>query len=171
MPTKDTAKALEVFINLVPKKGNDVAAKFRSGRAKQPKVAEMLDELSKVARQSASDVTKTIRGLPKREREELLSRLENSGVIEAARVLTPAFRSQNILDDCLLLHEAAKVLHTAAEIIDVWKPEKGTPVWVKILMSGLLAASLAADILAQICDDKDAKLLEQKINFIMDLPD
>jgi hypothetical protein len=39
------------------------------------------------------------------------------------------------------------------------------------VLTALDAVATAADIAAQICEDKEAKLLEQKIDFIMDLPD
>jgi hypothetical protein len=166
----DTEKSLEEFLNLVPRKIDEVAKKFRSKPVERIQLAELLDGLSRIARQSASDFTKALRSAPKAKRDELLQALEKAGVTNTAKMLTTVSKTAGLLDNCLALHEAAKAAALAADIFEIWAPEV-KPIWIRVVLTALKTVATAADIAAQICDDKEAKLLEQKIDFIMDLPD
>lgn len=163
MAARDSLKTLEEFLNLVPKKINRIAENFRSKPAARTPIVELLRGLSKAAQQSAAHFTKTIGGLPKQEREKLLSTLEVSGVIHTADVLMPVLKTAGVLDNCLALHEIAKTVATAAEIADILDN--------KPLAAILKIIALQADIAAQVCDDNASQEFEHKIDFIMDLPD
>src|SRR5947209_8694515 len=170
MATKDSIRILEELMRLASDRIAELAKEFQPPPAARKPVADLLNGLSKVAEQSAADFAQTIQSLPKKERDSYVSALEKSGVTTTAQFLTPALRSAGILDNCLALAEAAKVAKTTADIFEVWSPEM-KPVWIKIVITALDGAALAADIAAQICEDKHAQELEHKIDFIMDLPD
>lgn len=172
MATKktDSLKIWEEFLSLVPRKIDEVAEKFRSKPVARKQLAELLDGLSRSARQSASDFTKALRSAPKGKRDEMLQALDRAGVTNNAKLLTTASKTAGILDNCLALAETAKAAALAADIFEIWSPEV-KPIWIRIVLTALDAVATAADIAAQICEDKEAKLLEQKIDFIMDLPD
>jgi len=173
---KNTAKPLEEVIRLASKKIDKVAKKFRSGGASYRVVAAQLDELAEMTRKLASDCTRAIETSPKKEREELLSGLEKSRVVNVASVVTPVFEKASLFDDCLALHEYAKVLAAQADIADIFE--------AKLLAALLTTAALIVDIAAQECDERHAeeeeekleemeetvKRLEEKIDYIMDLP-
>jgi hypothetical protein len=165
----DTVKIWEDLLSLVPRKIDEVAEKFRSKPVARKQLAELFDGLSRSARQSASDFTKALRSAPKGKRDELLQALDRAGVTNTAKLLTTASKTP-FLDNCLLLHEIAKAAALAADIFEIWAPEV-KPTWIRVVLTALKTVATAADIAAQICDDKEAKLLEQKIDFIMDLPD
>jgi hypothetical protein len=163
MTVNDVAKILENLVILVSKKIDRVAKKFRSGPERYAAVAKQLDALSKATQKLASECPRAIQSLPKDKRDDLLSALEKSGVTNVTRLVTPVLQAQGIFDDCLGLHEFAKMLQTQADIADIFE--------AKLLAAILTMAALVADLAAQECDERASEELEQKINFIMDLPE
>ena len=172
MSAEDTAKILEQFMDLVSKKIDEFATRARSEPAAQATVVDLLHGLSAAAQKSKSAFSQAIQSLPEKDREEVLSNLEKSGVVNAANLLIPLLKTSL---SCLALHEAAKGLYAAANILSWWGGWYGNddPIssWLIGAASGVEALATAADIVAQICDDKAAQEMEQKINYIMDLPD
>src|SRR5689334_5085424 len=160
---ENTMKFLEELVNLVSRKIDKIAKKFRSRPAKYAPVADQLDALSKTTQKLASDCAEAIRSLPEKEREELLSSFERSGAVDVTKFVTVVFETENLFDDCLALHEYAKALAAAAYLAELAE--------IKPLAALFNQLSVAADIAAQACDDQDSQLMQQKIDFIMELPD
>jgi hypothetical protein len=160
---ENTTKTFADLIGLFSKKIDNVAKKFRSRPPKYAPVADQLDALSKTTQKFASDYAQAIQSLPEKKREELLSAFENSGVVNATRLIVPVFEVEGLFEDCLSLHELAKILAAQADIADYFE--------APFLAAILTTASLVADIAAQECEASDSQLLHQKIDFIMDLPD
>jgi hypothetical protein len=196
MAADHTASILTQFMGLVANGIDLIATKAQSRPATQGTVAEVLHGLSIAARKSISDFTENLQSLSETDRETILSTLEKSGVVNTMSLLIPplemghaAAPASGILpplsDTCFWEHEAAKIFYAAANISEyVWPVAAGMklPNWVA---AGLETLGLIADIAAQACsqlaaDAADVKLnamedavvrIEQKINYIMDLPD
>jgi hypothetical protein len=187
MAAKNNEKILEEFMRLASKEIGVIAKRVQFEPAARAAVAELFKGLSAAAQKSISDFVQTTQTLSKKDRDALSSGLEKSGVVNAANLLIPLLRMGDATDPCFLAHESAKVLHSSATIVDINAgmleplPIADT---IHILAEILEGMALAFDMAAQFCDQSAAELaeenlnlmeaavkrLEEKIDFIMDLP-
>jgi hypothetical protein len=188
MPTKDTAKIVEELLELGAKEIDVVARRVQFEPEAQEAAVKILRGLAQAAKKAKLDFAKTIKGLPKKDRDAALSVLEKSGFVDVANLLIPLLRMGDATDPCFLLHEAAKYcgyVKDAFEIsADVASDVPGANVPFDIVAAVFLDAGYFFDLAAQFCDQSAAEKaekalndmeaavirLEEKIDFIMDLP-
>jgi len=179
MPAKDTATIFVDFMDLASKEIGVIAKRVQFEPAAQGAVIELLHGLSASVQKSISDFAKTTQGLSKKERDEILSSFEKSGVVNTMSLLIPLLKMGDATDPCFLVHEASKTLYAAAAIDGL------APKPLHYLGMILEGAALALDLTSQVCAQSASELaeqninlmedavkrLEQKIDYIMDLPD
>jgi hypothetical protein len=176
MADKNTAKTLEELMSLASKEIDVIAKRVQFEPAARAVVADIFRGLSAAAQKLTADFSQSIKSLPQKDRKILLSAWENSGVVNLANLLIPLLRLGDATDPCFLAHETSKILDSAASIAEIWE-QKG-------LATILHGAALVFDLASQLCEQSAAeqaeenlnameaavKRLEQKIDFIMDLP-
>src|SRR2546421_12672487 len=96
----DTAKILEELMRLASKEIDVIAKRVQFEPTAQATVIKILHGLSVAAKKSTSDFAKEIKRLPKKDRERLLSPLEEAGLINVASLLIPLLRMGDATDPC-----------------------------------------------------------------------
>src|SRR6266568_7872093 len=97
-PAKNSAEILEELMRLASKEIDVTAKRVQFEPAAQATVVKILHGLSAAAQKSTSDFAKNVKGLPKKDREALLSSLEKSGVVNIANLLIPLLRMGDATD-------------------------------------------------------------------------
>ena len=193
-PVADAATVLEQFIGLASGEIDLIATSVQyKPPADQAAIVEFLHGLSATAQKSQAAVREAVQSLPVKDREEMLSSLEKSGVVDIMNLLIPLYTSGDAWNDPgFSLHEASKTLYATANISSWWAGYFGSlntfPTTALVLTSVASAAETAGlltDIASQVkaqnaSDTAQANIdsmelaverMEQKINYIMDLPD
>src|ERR1700694_5525044 len=162
MAAKDSVKILEEFMRLASKEIDVVARSVQFEPAAQATAVKIIQGLSAAAKKSTSDFSKSIKSMPKKQREELLSAWEKAGAVDAANLLIPLLRMGHALDWCFLLHEAAKLVTFLGDLAEIWdwlpKPASLKNKIVRTILKGL---AYALDAAAQWCDQCAAEKAEE----------
>jgi hypothetical protein len=179
MPRKDTIKIVEELMRLACKEIDVVAKSVRFEPEAQEQAVKILQGVSQEAKKETTNLGKTIKGLSKKERDAVLSVLEKYGFVDVANLLIPLLRLGDATDPCFLLREIAKYceyVKDAFEIAADMTPDPGN-VACDVVALVFLDLGYAFDLVAQFCEqaatekaEETIKRLEEKIDFIMDLP-
>ncbi len=171
-----------------------IATQVQFAPAAQAAAVELLHGLSAAVQKSILDFTATVQSLSATDREAMSSSLEKSGVVNAMNLLIPLLEMGDALDPGFLAHEISKSLYASANILS-WLasilpnsiiPPLGPPnKIITFIAIGVEGTALGFDIASQYAvddaaDKDEAKIalmeeavgrIEQKINYIMDLPE
>jgi len=182
MAAADTAKILERFMELASREIDVIATRVRFEPAAQATVVQILHGLSAAMKKTILDFAQTVQSLSEENRERLLSPLEKSGSVNTMNLLIPLLELGDATDPGFLLHEAAKSLYAMANIID-WEASVfefdpfATPLYImaaQVLEMGALQLDLGSQLSGQADNElmqETIKAMDQKISYIMDLPE
>ncbi len=187
MSATETAKILQHFMELASREIDVIATRVKFEPAAQATVVQILNGLSAATKKSILDFANTVESLSEKDRERLLSPLEKSGVVNAMKLLIPLLELGDATDPGFLEHETAKTLYAAANILSWWAGYYGDPAGYGLVLSASITegAALLLDIASQLSAqaqneqmqetintmENQILLLDQKISYIMDLPD